>query len=79
MTTNLLHDVGVALYGPRWQTDLAHFLSVSDRTMRRWAADPSLVPIGVWPQLLLALELHAASIEKVQTKVRDKVASIRMI
>lgn len=29
--------IGAALYGPRWQSDLARALGVTDRTMRRWA------------------------------------------
>jgi hypothetical protein len=38
MTTKLLSDVGEALYGPRWHTDLSRDLGVADRTMRRWMA-----------------------------------------
>lgn len=37
MSDNLLKSVGEALYGPRWQSDIAHDLEVSDRTIRRWA------------------------------------------
>ena len=33
-----ISSVGEILFGPRWQTDLAKALSVSDRTMRRWAS-----------------------------------------
>ena len=46
--SKLLHDVGEALYGPRWQTALAHDLGVSDRTMRRWATSTDDLPPGVW-------------------------------
>jgi predicted transcriptional regulator len=38
MTTPLLAEVGLALYGPQWQSALARDLGVSDRTIRRWAA-----------------------------------------
>lgn len=39
MTTNkILCEAGEALYGPRYQADLARDLKVSDRTMRRWVA-----------------------------------------
>jgi hypothetical protein len=48
----LLHEVGEALYGPRWQTDLAQDLSVSDRTIRRWAACAEDLPLGVYLDLL---------------------------
>jgi hypothetical protein len=41
MTPALLRAAGEALYGPRWQSELARELGVSDRTMRRWiAGDP---------------------------------------
>lgn len=35
---NSLDRIGSALYGPRWQSELARALGVSDRHMRRWAA-----------------------------------------
>lgn len=38
MSSKLLRDAGEALYGPRWQSDLARDLHVADRTMRRWLA-----------------------------------------
>lgn len=39
MTSNeILRAAGEALYGSRWQTDLADALDVNDRTMRRWVA-----------------------------------------
>ena len=42
MTPDLLRETGEALFGPRWQCELARALGVSDRTMRRWAN-------GEWP------------------------------
>lgn len=38
---------GEALYGPRWQSDLARDLGVSDRTMRRWVAGANATPPGL--------------------------------
>lgn len=52
MSNKLLRDAGEALYGPRWQTDLAHDLGVSDRTVRRWASGVDDVPRGVYVDLL---------------------------
>lgn len=43
-----LPRLGEALYGPRWQTELARALGVSDRHMRRWAASGEL-PEGYLP------------------------------
>ncbi len=46
MNRDLLIDVGVALYGAQWQTQLADALGVADRTVRRWIAGQS-IPEGV--------------------------------
>lgn len=50
--TRLLSRAGEALYGPRWQSELAGELDISDRTMRRWVAGDSPVPPGVYLDLL---------------------------
>ena len=50
--TPILVAVGEALYGPRWQSDLARDLGVSDRTMRRWAAGTHHPPPAVQDDLL---------------------------
>ena len=47
MTRDLLRAVGEALYGPRWQRELAAALGVHERTMRRWVADQTRPPDGV--------------------------------
>jgi hypothetical protein len=65
MTSALLYEVGEALYGDRWQSDLARDLSVSSRTVRRWAAQDSEVPRTVWEEvygLLVAREKTFAAL-----------------
>lgn len=52
MTRKLLTDVGEAMYGPRWQTELSRDLGVADRTVRRWAAGTVDMPESIWPELL---------------------------
>lgn len=47
----LLIRVGEALYGSRWQTDLAEGLGVSSRTVRRWIAEPKTMPDGALADL----------------------------
>jgi hypothetical protein len=44
----LLRQVGEVLYGPSWQADLSAQISVSDRSMRRWASGEDTIPPGVW-------------------------------
>jgi len=45
----LLTVSGSALYGARWQTELARDLGLSDgRRVRQWLSGDRSVPIGVW-------------------------------
>lgn len=66
---NHLETVGEALFGSRWQTDLADALGVSDRTMRRWKADPSEIPETVWDDCRKLLSDRATHVAKVLTKL----------
>ncbi len=57
----LLHEVGAALWGPRWQSEMAEALGVSDRTVRRWVAgDP--IPSGIWADLSRLMQKRAAKL-----------------
>lgn len=47
----LLTKCGEALYGPRFQSELARDLGVADRTMRRWIAGDTAIPAGVYADL----------------------------
>lgn len=48
---NNLIKFGVALYGPRYQRELAAALRVNERTMRRWVAGDYPPPEGVLTDL----------------------------
>ena len=63
MTPALLSQAGEALYGPRWQSELARDLDIDDRTMRRRVAGDSPVPSGVTVDLLRLLTQRAADID----------------
>jgi hypothetical protein len=52
----LLRQIGEALYGPGWQAELSRDISVSDRSMRRWAAGTDEIPEGVWRDIHLHAE-----------------------
>lgn len=58
MSSRLLKRCGEALYGPRWQSEIARDLQVSDRTVRRWVDGSSDVPDGVY------LDLHRLCTER---------------
>ncbi len=56
-TDNLIAEVGRALYGERWQTNMSRDLDVADRTVRRWAAGTEHPRSGVYVDLMrLCLE-----------------------
>ncbi len=71
--SRLLVEAGEALYGPRWQTDLAHDLGVSDRTMRRWVVGSSPVPVGLYVDLLRLTQERAAVLDALAPRLRDAV------
>ena len=69
--SRLLVEAGEALYGPRWQTALAADLGVSDRTMRRWVADTSAVPAGLYVDLLRLTQERAAVLDALAPRLRE--------
>lgn len=62
----LLHTVGEALYGPRWQTDLANDLQMSDRHMRRLAAGQATLTAGMIKDLVMVCRERQRSITRVE-------------
>lgn len=69
--SRLLVESGEALYGPRWQCELARELGVSDRTMRRWVADTSAVPAGLYTDLLRLTQERAAVLDGLAERLRE--------
>lgn len=69
--SRLLVECGEAFYGPRWQTDLARDLNVADRTIRRWAADPSSMPQGVYLDLLRLTQERAGLLDSLAGRLRE--------
>lgn len=68
--SRLLVECGEALYGPRWQSELARDLQVSDRTMRRWVAGTTDVPAGLYLDLLRLTQERAAVLEALAPRLR---------
>ena len=63
MSSRLLMRCGQALYGPRWQSEIARDLKVADRTVRRWVDGSSDVPDGVYLELLSLCTERAADLD----------------
>lgn len=70
MRSRILRDAGEALYGPRWQTDLARDLDVSDRTIRRWTAGADDMPAGVALDLLRLVMERAQALDDIEQRLR---------
>lgn len=69
--SRLLVESGEAMYGPQWQSALARDLGVSDRTMRRWVADTSAVPVGLYTDLLRLTQERAAVLDALADRLRQ--------
>lgn len=73
MDATLLHQVGLALYGPRWQCELARTLGVSDRTMRRWAAGTHRVPLGARSEMREAIRARHATLAALEMRLQAEI------
>ncbi len=60
--TQLLSQIGQALYGVSWEHALSRQVSVSDRSMRRWASGTDAIPWGVWRDVYLEVESRLATL-----------------
>lgn len=69
--SRLLVESGEALYGSRWQSELSRDLGVSDRTMRRWVADTSAMPAGLYTDLLRLTQERAAVLDALAERLRE--------
>lgn len=70
--SRLLAEVGEALYGPRWQSELARDLDVSIRTMQRWAAGATDVPRGIYLDLLRLTQERLAVLDALGPRLRKE-------
>ena len=59
---NTIIECGEALYGPRFQRELARDLGVNERTVRRWLAGDTSPPEGVRTDLQKLLRKRQAVI-----------------
>jgi len=51
-SAELIRAIGAALFGSRYQQDLAEALGVNRRTVSRWSSGEDEPRPGVWPDLL---------------------------
>ena len=65
--------VGEVLFGPRWQTDLAKALSVSDRTMRRWASADEIPRADIAMALLSLIKQRQIDLSEAEKMLAEAI------
>lgn len=73
----LLRAVGEALYGPRWQSELARDLGMSGRHMRRLASGAAELTLGMRTDLLRIAGERVLVIGEAIDRLRRAVAPCR--
>jgi hypothetical protein len=71
----LLKEVGEALYGSRWQSELARRIGISDRSVRRWVAGTDDVSDAAWRGMMEELGTRAIDLEVLRNRIRDRLLS----
>lgn len=71
MTPADLAQVGEALYGLRWQSELARDLGVAVRTVQRWMDGSRAIPAGVPGELLELLKTRRQMIGCLAAELRQ--------
>ena len=71
MSSKLLSDAGIAIYGPRWQSEIAVALGVSDRTVRRWVSGDTAPPLGIWSDLIALCKNRKCQISDVVSALEN--------
>lgn len=75
MSPDLLRQIGEALFGDRWQTQLSRALDVSDRTVRRWLAGEPPKP-GVAANLRRLLQDRVQALGDQVLKIDRALAAV---
>lgn len=64
ITIELLTQIGEALYGTQWQTDLARALGLKDpRSIRYWVSGNRPIPKNLAPELIALLKSNEKDIQ----------------
>lgn len=71
-SSELIQMVGEALYGSRYESELAGALGVNRRTARRWRTGDTAPGAGVWRDLLVLLRARAWHLEGLASEVRRR-------
>ena len=68
MTKDKLIRIGTALYGERWQTDLAKALLMRDaRAIRQWLSGERKIPVGLDVAIDVLIEEKIETLNNIRT------------
>lgn len=70
-SSELLAACGEALFGPRWQSEIARLLRVNDRTVRYWVAGTNPIPPGVWGEIKAELRTRVHVLSALTEKLKE--------
>jgi hypothetical protein len=65
----LLIKIAILLFGNNWQSGLAGEIGIGERTLRRWIAGTSPIPLGVWNDLMARLSNRSVEIQRMQDRL----------
>jgi hypothetical protein len=71
--TQLLSATGEALFGTQWINDLSRHMSVSDRSMRRWANGTDKIPWGVWHDIYREVDKRSSNLNHWKAVLHSRV------
>jgi hypothetical protein len=75
----LFGQLGRALFGSHWQSDLARTVNVNLRTVRRWGAGQEEPPSGVWRELEEITVTRTAELAGLVDEIRTRSTCERII
>ncbi|MBV5324401.1 MAG: hypothetical protein J0626_03560 [Rhodospirillaceae bacterium] len=71
MDENMIVTVGQALWGSRWQTDMAKALGVNDRTVRSWEQGRCHPRPGIYVDLMRMCLERAQDLDALAEKLKS--------
>jgi hypothetical protein len=75
MTKDQLHEIGRALYGSQWQTELARSIvslkcqQLDKRRVQQWACGARPVPVWLLPELKALAQKRMQEIQEINFKL----------
>lgn len=74
MTGDLLREIGEALYGDRWQSDMRDALALGDATrIRDWLSGRRPIPAGIVTDLLILAHKRAGAAAQAAQKIEKLI------